>query len=213
VWTHDSVALGEDGPTHQPVEHFAALRAIPTFSLVRPADPNETAVAWKVALEREDGPVGLALSREKVPTLDRSDLAPASGLERGAYALWDSGEGDPDLILIATGSQVGLALEAGRRIAAENGTAVRVVSMPCWELFEAQPADYRDELLPAHVGARLAIEPGVPQGWHRWVGERGDVLGLDRFGESAPGAEVLKRLGFTVENVVARATALLERVS
>jgi transketolase len=213
VWTHDSVALGEDGPTHQPIEHFAALRAIPNFWLVRPADANETAVAWKVALGREGGPVGLALSREKVPTLDRADLAPASGLERGAYALWDSGEGEPDLILIATGPQVGLALDAGRRIAAENGTAVRVVSMPCWELFEAQPAEYREELLPPHVGARLAIEPGVPQGWHRWVGDRGDVLGLDRFGESAPGTEVLERLGFTIDNVVARATALLERVS
>jgi transketolase len=213
VWTHDSVALGEDGPTHQPIEHFAALRAIPNFWLVRPADANETAYAWKVALERPDGPVGLALSREKVPTLDRADLAAASGLERGAYALWDSGEGEPDIILIATGPQVGLALEAGRRIAAENGTAVRVVSMPCWELFEAQPSDYRDELLPPHVAARLAIEPGVPQGWHRWVGDRGDVIGLDRFGESAPGAEVLERLGFTVDNVVARATALLERVA
>jgi transketolase len=213
VWTHDSVGLGEDGPTHQPVEHFAALRAIPNFWLVRPADANETAYAWKVALERADGPVGLALSREKVPTLDRADLAAASGLERGAYALWDSGEGEPDLILLATGPQVGLALEAGRRIAADNGTAVRVVSMPCWELFEAQPADYRDEVLPPHVAARLAIEPGVPQGWHRWVGDHGDVVGLDRFGESAPGAEVLERLGFTVDNVVARATALLERVS
>jgi transketolase len=212
AWTHDSVGLGEDGPTHQPVEHFAALRAIPNFWLVRPADANETSYAWKVALEREGGPVGLALSREKVPTLDRSELAPASGLERGAYALWDSG-GEPDLILIGTGPQVGLALEAGRKIAAENGTAVRVVSMPCWELFEAQSADYRDEVLPPGVAARIAIEPGVPQGWHQWVGDRGDVVGLDRFGESAPGNEVLERLGFTVDNVVARATALLERVS
>jgi transketolase len=212
AWTHDSVGLGEDGPTHQPVEHFAALRAIPNFWLVRPADANETSYAWKVALEREGGPVGLALSREKVLTLDRSELAPASGLERGAYALWDSG-GEPDLILIGTGPQVGLALEAGRKIAAENGTAVRVVSMPCWELFEAQSADYRDEVLPPGVAARIAIEPGVPQGWHQWVGDRGDVVGLDRFGESAPGNEVLERLGFTVDNVVARATALLERVS
>src|SRR5215207_3279148 len=197
VWTHDSVGLGEDGPTHQPIEHFAALRAIPRLWLIRPADANETSVAWKVALEREDGPVGLALSREKVPTLDRSELAPASGLERGAYPLWGSGDGEPDLILIATGPQVGLALEAGRQIAAGNGTAVRVVSMPCWELFESQPREYRDEVLPPRVRARLALEPGVPQGWHRWVVDAGDVLGLDRFGESAPGTEVLERLGFT----------------
>jgi transketolase len=213
AWTHDSVALGEDGPTHQPVEHFAALRAIPNMWLVRPADANETSYAWKVALERQGGPVGLALSREKVPTLDRADLAPASGLERGAYALWDSGDGEPDLILIATGPQVGLALAAGRKVAADNGIAVRVVSMPCWELFDEQPREYRDEVLPPEVAARIAIEPGVPMGWHRWVGDRGDVVGLDRFGESAPGAEVLERLGYTVDNVVARATALLERVS
>ncbi len=212
VWTHDSVGLGEDGPTHQPVEHYAALRAIPNLWFVRPADANETSYAWKVALEREDGPVALALSRQKVPTLDRSELAPASGVERGAYALWDSGDGDPELILIATGAEVGLALEAGRKIA-DGGTAVRVVSMPCWELFELQPPEYRDEVLPPSVGARLAIEPGVALGWARWVGERGDVLALDRFGASAPGGEVLERLGYNVDNVVARAAALLERVA
>ncbi|HEY6053470.1 MAG TPA: transketolase, partial [Gaiellaceae bacterium] len=213
VWTHDSVGLGEDGPTHQPVEHYAALRAIPNLWFVRPADANETSYAWKVALEREDGPVALALSRQKVPTLDRSDLAPASGVERGAYALWDSGDGEPDLILIATGAEVGLALEAGRKLAADNGSAVRVVSMPCWELFEQQPPEYREQVLPPETKARLAIEPGVSLGWARWVGDRGDVLALDRFGASAPGTEVLERLGFTVDNVVARATALLERVS
>ncbi|HEY6031335.1 MAG TPA: transketolase [Gaiellaceae bacterium] len=212
VWTHDSVGLGEDGPTHQPVEHYAALRAIPNLWFVRPADANETSYAWKVALEREDGPVALALSRQKVPTLDRSDLAPASGVERGAYALWDSGDGEPDLILIATGAEVGLALEAGRKLAADNGSAVRVVSMPCWELFEQQPPEYREQVLPPETKARLAIEPGVSLGWARWVGDRGDVLALDRFGASAPGTEVLERLGFTVDNVVARATALLERV-
>src|SRR5712691_3920669 len=146
VWTHDSVGLGEDGPTHQPVEHYAALRAIPHFWFVRPADANETSYAWKVALEREDGPVGLALTRQKVPTLDRSELGPASGLEKGAYVLWESGY--PDVILIATGSEVSLALEAGKRISAENGTSVRVVSMPCWELFELQSPEYREEVLP-----------------------------------------------------------------
>ncbi|HET8607107.1 MAG TPA: transketolase [Gaiellaceae bacterium] len=213
VWTHDSVGLGEDGPTHQPVEHYAALRAIPNLWFVRPADANETSFAWKVALERADGPVALAFSRQKVPTLDRSDLAPASGVERGAYVLWDSGDGEPDLILLATGAEVGLALEAGRKLAADGAGAVRVVSMPCWELFELQPPEYRDEVLPPETKARLAIEPGVSLGWARWVGDRGDVVALDRFGASAPGTEVLERLGFTVDNVVARATALLERVS
>jgi transketolase len=179
---------------------------------VRPADANETSYAWKVALEREDGPVALAFSRQKVPTLDRSDLAPASGVERGAYVLWESADGEPDLILLATGAEVGLALEAARKIA-DNGTAVRVVSMPCWELFELQPPEYRDEVLPPETKARLAVEPGVRLGWERWVGDRGDGIGLDRFGASAPGTEVLERLGFNVENVVARATALLERVS
>jgi transketolase len=213
VWTHDSIGLGEDGPTHQPVEHYAALRAIPHLWFMRPADANETAYAWKVALEREDGPVALALSRQKVPTLDRSELAPASGVERGAYALWDSGDGEPDLILISTGAEVGLTLEAGRKIAADNGTAVRVVSMPCWELFELQSAEYREEVLPPETKARLAVEPGVSLGWKQWVGDRGDVLALDRFGASAPGTEVLERLGYTVDAIVARATALLERVS
>ena len=212
VWTHDSVALGEDGPTHQPVEHYAALRAIPHLWFVRPADANETAVAWKVALERPDGPVALALSRQEVTTLDRAELAPASGLERGAYVLWESSP-SPDLILIASGPEVGLALEAGRRVAAENGTAVRVVSMPCWELFELQDPGYREEVLPPDVPARLSVEPGVSLGWKRWVGDRGDSISLERFGASAPGTTVLERLGFDVENVVARATALLERVA
>jgi transketolase len=211
VWTHDSVGLGEDGPTHQPVETYAALRAIPHLWFVRPADANETAVAWKVALERTDGPVALSLSRQAVPTLDRSEVAPASGLERGAYTLWESGS--PDLILIATGTEVGLALEAGRRIADENGTSVRVVSMPCWELFELQEADYRDEVLPPDVRARISIEPGVALGWKQWVGDHGDSISLDRFGASAPGTTVLERLGYNVDNVVARATALLERVA
>src|SRR3954466_16106773 len=211
VWTHDSVGLGEDGPTHQPVETYAALRAIPHLWFVRPADANETAVAWKVALERTDGPVALSLSRQAVPTLDRTEVAPASGLERGAYTLWESGS--PDLILIATGTEVGLALDAGRRIAEENGTNVRVVSMPCWELFELQEADYRDEVLPPDVRARISVEPGVALGWKQWVGDRGDSISLDRFGASAPGTTVLERLGYNVDNVVARATALLERVA
>ncbi|HZQ82882.1 MAG TPA: transketolase [Gaiellaceae bacterium] len=210
AWSHDSVGLGEDGPTHQPIETYAALRAIPNFWFMRPADANETAYAWKVALERTDGPVGLSFSRQKVPTLDRSDLAPASMLERGAYTLWESGS--PDLILIATGAEVGLALEAGRKLAAD-GTAVRVVSMPCWELFEEQPAEYRDEVLPPEVKARLSIEPGVAQGWSRWVGDRGASISIEHFGASAPGTTVLEQFGYNLDNVVARASALLERVS
>jgi transketolase len=211
AWTHDSVGLGEDGPTHQPVETYAALRAIPNLWFMRPADANETAYAWKVALERTDGPVALSLSRQKVATLDRSELAPASGLERGAYTLWESAE-SPELILISTGAEVGLTLEAGRRIAAE-GAAVRVVSMPCWELFADQPADYRDEVLPPDVHARLSVEPGVELGWSRWVGDRGDSISIEHFGASAPGPTVLEEFGYNLDNVVARATALLQRVA
>jgi transketolase len=213
AWTHDSVGLGEDGPTHQPVETYAALRAIPGLWFVRPADANETAHAWRVALERTDGPVALSLSRQKVPTLDRRGLAPASQLERGAYALWDSSDtSNPDLILIGTGTEVDLALRAGRKLA-EDGAAVRVVSMPCWELFEEQPRDYRDQVLPPEVKARLAIEPGVALGWHKWVGDRGDVVSIEHFGASAPGATVLEHFGYTLDNVVARASALLDRVA
>jgi transketolase len=211
AWTHDSVGLGEDGPTHQPVETYAALRAIPNLWFMRPGDANETAYAWKVALERTDGPVALSFSREKVPTLDRSDLSAADGVERGAYVLWDSAE-SPDLILIGTGAQLGLALEAGRKLA-EDGTKVRVVSMPCWELFEEQPQDYRDSVLPPDVKARLSVEAGVSLGWSKWVGDAGGSISIEHFGASAPGTTVLEKFGYTVDNVVARATALLSRVS
>ena len=211
AWTHDSVGLGEDGPTHQPVETYAALRAIPFLWFIRPADANETAYAWKVALERTDGPVALSLSRQKVTTLDRSDLAPASGLERGAYTLWESC-GSPDLILISTGAEVGLTLAAGRAIAGD-GTAVRVVSMPCWELFEQQPQEYRDEVLPPDVRARLSVEPGVKLGWKEWVGDHGDSVSIEHFGASAPGSTVLEEFGYNLDNIVARASLLLERVA
>jgi transketolase len=211
VWTHDSVGLGEDGPTHQPVETYAALRAIPHLWFIRPADATETAAAWRLALERRDGPVALSLSRQKVPTLDRGELAPASGLERGAYTLWESSAA-PDLILLATGAEVGLALDAGRRLA-EEGTAVRVVSMPCWELFAEQSDEYRDEVLPPDVTARLSIEPGVALGWKQWVGDRGDSISIEHFGASAPGGTVLAEFGYNLDNVVARAAALLERVA
>ena len=211
VWTHDSVGLGEDGPTHQPVETYAALRAIPFLWFIRPADANETAEAWRVALERTDGPVALALSRQKTPTIDRSGTAPASLLDHGAYTLWESSS-SPDVILIGTGVEVALALEAGRKLAA-GGTAVRVVSMPCWELFEAQSVEYRDEVLPPDVRARLSIEPGVELGWSKWVGDHGDSISIEHFGASAPGETVLSEFGYNLDNVVARAAALLERVA
>jgi transketolase len=215
VWTHDSVGLGEDGPTHQPVEHYASLRVIPDLWVIRPGDANECSQAWRVALEREDGPVALLLSRQGVETLDRSGLGAAEELERGGYVLWDSdgvaaGEGGPQIILISTGAEVPLTLEAAQKVAAERGIGVRVVSMPCIELFEAQTQEYRDEVLPPQTAKRLAVEPGASMSWWKWVGTGGDVLGIDRFGASAPGLRVLEELGFTVENIVARAGALLD---
>jgi transketolase len=211
VWTHDSVGLGEDGPTHQPVEHYASLRAIPHLWVIRPGDANETAVAWQLALEREDGPVALLLSRQNIPTLDRSEVASAELAQRGGYALWDShDDGAPELILISTGAEVPTTLHAAQALAKE-GVKVRVVSMPCMELFEAQPQEYRDEVLPRAVKARLAVEPGATMSWWKWVGLDGEVLGLDRFGASAPGPIVLEKLGFTSENIATRARALLER--
>jgi transketolase len=207
------VGLGEDGPTHQPIEHLAALRAIPNLWVVRPADANETSYAWKVALERRDGPVALVLTRQDVPVLRRGEgeCVDAAGAERGAYVLWEAnGDGDPDLVLLATGSEVSVALEAARTLAAD-GVAARVVSMPCWELFADQPTSYRDEVLPPDCEARLAVEAATSFGWERWTGTRGDVVSIERFGASAPGATVLEELGFTPENVAARARVLLER--
>jgi len=211
VWTHDSVALGEDGPTHQPIEHYASLRAIPELWVIRPGDANETAAAWQLALEREDGPVALLLSRQNIPTLDRSQVAGADGVAHGGYVLWDSAEGEqPELILISTGAEVPTTLHAAQALA-KDGVKVRVVSMPCMELFEDQGEQYRDEVLPPAVRARLAVEPGASISWGKWVGLDGDVLGLDRFGASAPGTTVLEKLGFTDENIAARARALLQR--
>ncbi len=210
VFTHDSIALGEDGPTHQPIEQLVSLRAIPNLTLIRPADANETAVAWKVAVETRKRPVLLALTRQKLPTLDRQQHASAEGLRKGAYNLRDAADGKPKLILIASGSEVGLILAAADKLQAD-GVSVRCVSMPSWELFDAQPQSYRDVVLPPGVSARLAVEMGATQGWLRYVGARGDVLGIDHFGASAP-ADVLQReFGFTVENVVKRAKALLSK--
>ena len=208
VFTHDSVALGEDGPTHQPVEQLASLRAIPNLTVIRPADANETAVAWKVAVETTGGPVLLALSRQNLPTLDRTQFAGADGLRQGAYVLSDTTKGMPELILIASGSEVSLILAAAEKLQQEN-VAVRCVSMPSWELFDAQPQSYRDRVLPPAVGARLAVELGVAQGWERYTGAHGDMLGINHFGASAPAEELLRKFSFTVDNVVQRARALL----
>jgi len=208
VFTHDSIAVGEDGPTHQPVEQLANLRAIPNLIVIRPADANETAVAWRVALEMRDRPVLLLLTRQALPTLDRSVYAPAEGLRRGAYVLSDAPNGKPELILIASGSEVGLIVAAAERLQ-QQGIAVRCVSMPSWELFEALPQAERDAVLPPAVSARLAVEAGVSQGWERYIGARGDMLGVERFGASAPAVVVLREYGFSVDNVSARARALL----
>jgi transketolase len=211
VFTHDSIALGEDGPTHQPVEHLASLRAIPHLVVIRPCDANESAVAWRAALALKGRPVALVLSRQSVPTLDRARYAAADGLLRGGYTLADAEGGAPELILIATGSEVSLALAAREKLL-EKGVLARVVSLPSWELFEEQPEDYRDLVLPPKLTARLAIEAGSPQGWHRYVGLQGAVLAVERFGASAPGEVVLREYGFTVENVCRLAFAQLGRL-
>jgi transketolase len=208
VFTHDSIALGEDGSTHQPVEQLASLRSVPRLNVIRPADANETAIAWRVALETRDRPVALILTRQDVPTLDRAQFAAADGLRSGGYVLIDAPGGKPELILIATGSEVALIVAAREKLLARN-IALRIVSLPSWALFDAQPQEYRDAVLPPSVGARLAVETGVPQGWHRYVGDRGDVLGVERFGASAPGDVMLREYGFTVDSVCARALALL----
>ncbi|MDQ6639801.1 MAG: transketolase [Pseudomonadota bacterium] len=212
VFTHDSLALGEDGPTHQPIEQLANLRAIPRLTLIRPGDANETAVAWKVAVATRDRPVLLALTRQDVATLDRSRYASAEGLRRGAYVLSDAKGKAPSLILMASGSEVGLMVAAAERLQGA-GIAVRCVSMPSWDLFDSQPQGYRDEVLPPEVRARLAVELGVRQGWDRYLGDRGDMLGIDGFGASAPAEVLLEKYGFTVDNVVARARKLLAAFS
>ncbi|MCC7361277.1 MAG: transketolase [Anaerolineales bacterium] len=207
VFTHDSIGLGEDGPTHQAVEHYAALRAIPNLLFIRPADANETAWAWQVALENRHRPTAFAFTRQNVPTLDRAALASAEGLRQGAYVL-NPQVTDPQLILMATGSEVQHIVAAEPALAAQ-GVRARLVSMPCWELFEEQPAVYRDSVLPPSVTARLAVETGVPLGWRRWVGDHGDTITFDHYGASAPAPRIFKEFGYTAENIVARALALL----
>ncbi len=210
VFTHDSIALGEDGTTHQPVEQIANLRAVPRLVVIRPCDANETAYAWRVAIESRDRPVALILTRQDVPTLDRSRYASAAELKRGAYILAEAANGRPEIILIATGSEVGLIVEAQRELEKQKIQA-RLVSMPSWELFEAQPEEYRRSVLPPSIRARLAVEAGATQGWHRYVGDLGDVIGLDHFGASAPGPVLMREYGFTVGNVCNRALALLKK--
>jgi transketolase len=213
VFTHDSVGLGEDGPTHQPVEHLAGLRAIPHLFVIRPADPHETREAWRIAIERRHAPTALILTRQKVPVIDQKLYHPAAGARRGAYILAEASDAQgrdttPQLILIATGSEVALALGVRERLQRE-GTAARVVSMPCCELFDEQEASYRAEVLPPTVTARLAIEAGARLGWDRYVGLAGDCVCLDRFGASAPGEIALDKLGFNIENVLTHARALI----
>ncbi len=202
VWTHDSVAVGEDGPTHQPVEHHMALRAIPNLWYVRPGDANETAMAWRIALERADGPVAMALTRQKLPTLDRSRVAPAEGALRGAYTLWQRGEGEPEAVVVATGSEVHLALEAAQSLDAN----VRVVSMPCMELFEQQDEEYRAAVLAPGVTARVSVEAGITHGWERYASTH---VGVDRFGASAPYQRIFEEFGLTRAAVVAAIEASL----
>jgi transketolase len=206
VFTHDSIFLGEDGPTHQPIEQLAALRAIPALRVIRPADANETAEAWRLAIEHRHGPTALALTRQNLPILAEAAERAREGVEKGAYILMDSD--NPELILIATGSEVSATLEAGKSLQGK-GRRVRVVSMPCWELFDEQPQEYRDSVLPPSVRKRLAVEAGVPMGWHKYVGLEGEIHGIERFGASAPAKDLAREFGFTPEKIAERAEGML----
>lgn len=211
VFTHDSISVGEDGPTHEPVEQIVSLRAIPGLTVIRPCDANETAEAWRVAIETKDRPVVLVLSRQGVPTLDRSKVSGSEGLRHGAYILADAANGRPDSILIASGSEVSLAMEAKQRLGSEHGINARVVSMPSWDLFDAQLAEYRNSVLPADIKARLTIEAGATQGWTRYAGEKGGSIGVDRFGASAPGNVVMREYGFNVDNICSTVVEIIKK--
>ncbi|HEY5392871.1 MAG TPA: transketolase C-terminal domain-containing protein, partial [Hanamia sp.] len=208
IYTHDSIGLGEDGTTHQPVEQLIGLRSVPNVTVIRPADANETAQAWRVILEHSGGPVALILTRQNVPTIDQEKFAKASNLEKGAYILSDS-DGEPQIILMGSGSEVHLLIEAQEQLKQESINA-RVVSFPSWELFDAQSKEYKESVLPKKVRRRLAVEAGSPIGWCKYVTDEGDVIGINKFGESAPGEEVMKEYGFSVENVIAKAKNLLK---
>jgi transketolase len=210
VFSHDSIGVGEDGPTHQPVEQLMSLRAIPNLTVIRPADANETVEAWRAALENSSGPTALVLTRQNLPVPDRSVVNPAAGLRRGGYILWESKQGIPETILVGTGSEVEIALAAGKALAAK-GIRVRVVSLPSWEIFDGEPQEYRDGVLPPAVRARVAVEAGVPLGWEHYVGLDGAIVGIDRFGASAPYKTIYERFGITAEAVAAEALRLLGR--
>ena len=210
VFTHDSIGVGEDGPTHQPVEQLMSLRAIPHLTVIRPADANETVEAWRAALVNSSGPTALIFTRQNLPVFDRTAVSPAAGLRKGGYILWESGTGAPETILIGTGSEVEIALDAGRRLAAE-GIRVRVVSLPSWELFDREPQEYRDGVLPTAVRARVAVEAGVRLGWEHYVGLEGEIVGIDRFGASAPYKVIYEKFGITAEAVAAAVRRLLGR--
>ena len=207
VFTHDSIGLGEDGPTHQPIEHLMSLREMPGLAVIRPADATETAVAWQAALERRHGPTALALSRQNLPVLDRTALPPAQGVKRGGYVLWET-DGRPQVILIATGSEVHVALEAAQTLA-EEGIACRLVSMPSWELFEEQPKEYRQQVLPPDIRARVSVEAGATTGWERYVGLDGTAVGMETYGASAPGGVLFEQFGFTADKVAGEARKLV----
>ena len=207
VFTHDSVGLGQDGPTHQPIEQLLGLRAIPNLEVIRPADATETAEAWKVALCRRNGPTALALSRQNLPVLDRSTLAPASGVQKGGYVLWDA-DANPAVILLASGSEVVIALDAGKLLQ-EQGIPARVVSLPAWGLFDAQPEEYRQRVLPSEIKARVSIEASSPLGWERYVGLEGKAIGVPHFGASAPGEVLYEKFRLTPQRVAEEALALL----
>jgi transketolase len=209
IYTHDSIGLGEDGPTHQPIEQIMGLRSVPNLITIRPADATETVEAWKVAMERRHGPTALILSRQNLPLLDRTALTPASGVQRGGYVLWDA-QAQPDIILIGTGSEVHIALEVGRLLQ-DKGVSARVVSLASWKLFDAQPAEYRNEVLPPDIRARVSIEAGTPLGWERYVGLDGVAIGLSRFGASAPGEVLYEKLGLTTQRMLDEALRLLQR--
>ncbi len=209
VMTHDSIGLGEDGPTHQPIEHLASLRAMPNILVLRPADANEVAWAWKAALEHKDGPSLIVLTRQSLPIFDRTENNEASGLERGAYILSDSKKETPDLILMGSGSEVQLAMNAQSELASE-GIDSRVVSMPSWELFESQDQAYKERVLPGSVKARISIEAASPFGWQKWVGSEGKAIGIDHFGASAPYEEIYEHFGLTSERLVKEAREMLK---
>jgi transketolase len=210
LYTHDSIGLGEDGPTHQPVEQLASLRAMPNLVVIRPADANEVTEAWKVAISRRNGPTALILSRQALPVLDRAIYAPANGLQKGAYVLADLGDADPELILMASGSEVSLITGAGERMAGE-GVNVRLVSFPSWELFAEQDESYRLQVLPSRIKNRLSVEAGVAQGWERWLGEQGESISVERYGASAPYKTIFEHYGLTVDNVIQRAYQLINK--